>query len=367
MLAACDRGEQAEAQGGPPQQQQVIPVGVVEVRREPVAIGETFVGRIEAVQRIELRARVTGFLQERLFQEGQDVQRGTPLFRIEPETYQAVVEQRRADLARAEAEQENAEVQHRRAKELVQRNNIPEATVDEREASARVAQAGVLQARAALQQAEINLGYTEIKAPIDGRIGQALFDVGDLVSPESSALAEMVTRDPIHVLFQVSQRTLLEARQAAGAKGLSPSDFQVTVLLPDGSQYSHPGKVNFVGTTVSRETDTVPVRAEIPNPEDFLRDGQFVRVLVQPVEPELAIAVPQAAVQADQQGLFVLGVSGENKVEIRRVQTGETLERGRVVVNSGLTEGDRVVIEGIQQVRPGAPVEPRPVDEDGGA
>ncbi|WP_158044127.1 efflux RND transporter periplasmic adaptor subunit [Skermanella pratensis] len=366
FLAACDQGGD-QAQGDAQQPQQAVPVGVIEVKTEPVTLGETFIGRIEAIQRVELRARVTGFLEERLFREGETIEQGKPLFRIEPEIYQAVVEQRNADLARAEAEQENATVQLRRAQELVQRNNIPEATVDERQAAARTAEAGVLQARAALRQAEIDLGYTEIQSPIAGRIGQALFDVGDLVNPESGALAELVTQDPIHVLFQVSQRTLLDAQRAAGSQGLNPDSFVVRVLLPDGSEYQHQGKVNFVGITVSQQTDTVPVRAEVPNPEGLLRDGQFVRVLIQPAEPEQAITIPQAAIQADQQGNFVLGVDGENKVRIQRVETGETLDQGRVVVRSGLQEGDRVVIQGIQQVRPGAPVEPSPVDPDQGA
>ncbi|UEM22134.1 efflux RND transporter periplasmic adaptor subunit [Skermanella mucosa] len=367
FLAACDQGGD-QAQGNAQQQpQQPVPVGVVEVRLEAVTLGETFVGRIEAIQRVELRARVTGFLEERLFREGETVEQGTPLFRIEPEIYEAVVEQRRADLARAEAEQENAIVQLRRAQELVQRNNIPEATVDERQAAARTAEAGVLQARAALRQAEIDLGYTEIRSPIAGRIGQALFDVGDLVNPESGALAELVTQDPVYVLFQVSQRTLLDAQQAAGAQGLNPDSFVVRVLLPDGSEYRYQGKVNFVGITVSQQTDTVPVRAELPNPEGLLRDGQFVRVLIQPAEPEQAITIPQAAIQADQQGNFVLGVDGENKVRIQRVETGETLDQGRVVVRSGLQQGDRVIIQGIQQVRPGAPVDPSPIDPDEGA
>ncbi|EWY38045.1 secretion protein HylD [Skermanella stibiiresistens SB22] len=366
-LSACDQGGGQAQQEGAPRQRQAIPVGVFQVKPEPVTIGETFIGRIEAVQRIEIRARVTGFLQERLFREGEIVDQGKPLFRIEPQIYQAIVEQRRADLARAEAERENATVQLRRAQELVQRNNIAEATVDERQAAARTAEAGVLQAQAALRQAEIDLSYTEIRAPIAGRIGLALFDVGDLVNPESGPLAELVTRDPIHVLFQVSQRTLLDAQRAAGDEGLDANDFVVRVMLPDDTEYPHPGSVNFVGITVSQQTDTVPIRAEVPNPQEMLRDGQFVRVLIQPKQAELAITIPQAAIQADQQGNFVLGVDGEDKVRILRVETGETLEQGRVVVRSGLKEGDRVVIQGIQQVRPGASVQPSPVDPNQGA
>jgi membrane fusion protein, multidrug efflux system len=358
-LAACgDGADTAKA----PQQAQAIPVGVVKVEPEPVIIAESFVGRIEAQQKVEVRARVSGFLQERLFNEGQVVQQGQPLFRIERQVYEAVVEQRQADLASAEAEKQNAEIQLRRARELAQRNNIAQATVDEREAAARSAEAAVLQARAALRQAGIDLDYTDIAAPIAGRIGRALYDVGDLVGLEAGALAEIVSQGPAFVVFPVSQRTLLEARQAAGGQGVSPSDFVVRLRLTDGTGYEHPGRVDFLGISVDRGTDTVPVRAVVPNPEGLLRDGQFVQAVIERAEQERAIAVPQGAIQADQQGSFVLAVNGEGAVEIRRVQTGETLERGRVVVRSGLTEGDRVIVQGIQRVRPGALVDPRPAE-----
>jgi membrane fusion protein (multidrug efflux system) len=357
-LAACD-GENAanQAQQTPAQP---VPVGVVAVRPEPVTVAETFVGRLEAIQKVEVRARVSGFIKERLFKEGETVKQGQLLFRIESETYAAEVERRRADLAAAEAELQNAQAQLRRARELVRRGNIPEATVDEREAAARTAEASVLQAQAALRQAEIDLGYTEIDAPIAGRTGRANFDVGDLVGPDSSPLTEIVNQDPIYALFPVSQRVMLQVQQAAKAGRIQPSGFVVRLRLSDGSEYPHTGRIDFVATSVDRGTDTVQVRAVVPNPDGLLRDGQFVQVVVQEGEPDLAIALQQAAVLTDQEGNFVLAVTPDNRAEVRRVELGETLARGRVVVRSGLEEGDRVIVEGVQRVRPGAPVEPHP-------
>lgn len=363
LLAACDGGDQtAEA---PPQGQapQAIPVGIVRVAPEPITIADSFVGRIEAQQKVEVRARVSGFIEARTFEEGGTVEQGKPLFRIERQVYEAVVEQRKADLASAEAERENATVQLARARELAQRNNIAQATVDEREAAARSAEAAVLQAQAALRQAEIDLGYTDITAPIAGRIGRAAYDLGDLVSPESGALAEIVSQDPVHVVFPVSQRTLLDAQRGAGQSGLSAEAFVVRLRLADGSEYPHPGKVDFLGISVDRGTDTVPVRAVVPNPEGILRDGQFVQAVIEQAEQERAITVLQGAVQTDQQGSFVLAVNDAKMVEIRRVETGETLDRGRVVVRSGLAEGDQVIVQGIQRVRPGALVDPRPAED----
>jgi membrane fusion protein, multidrug efflux system len=362
VLAGCERdadNSQAQSQQQPAQP---VPVGVVQVQPRPVTVAESFVGRIEAIQNVQIRARVSGFLQDRLFEEGELVQTGKPLFRIERDTYEAIVEQRRADLAAAEAEAENARVQLQRARELSERDNIAQATVDERQAAARTAEASILQAKAALRQAEINLAYTEITSPNDGRIGRAQFDVGDLVGPESGAMAEIVSTDPIYVTFPVSQQRLLQAQREAGERGLDPTDFVVRLTLPDGSQYPEPGRVNFVGISVERGTDTVPVRATLANSNGLLRDGQFVQVAVEGANPEQAIVIPQSAVQADQQGNFVLGVTQDNKAEMRRIETGATLERGEVTVSSGLNPGDRIVVEGIQRVRPGAPVDPRPTE-----
>lgn len=365
-LSACDDGGKAQQQVQ--QAPAAIPVGIVTVKPTPVTLGEAFVGRVNAIQKVDVRSRVTGFIEARLFEEGALVQQGAPLFRIERGTYEAIVDQRRADVAAAEAQTQNAELQLRRARELIQRSNISQSTVDEREAAARQARATYLQAQAALRQAEINLGYTDISAPITGRTGRAAFDIGALVGPDTAPLVQIVSVDPTYVIFPVSQRRIAQAQQEAGAAGLNPGAFVVHVrFTQDGAPYPHPGKIDFIANTVQRGTDTVEVRAVLPNPDGLLRDGQFVQVYVEQAQPHLALTVPQAAVQTDRQGRFVLVVNADNKIDVRRVETGETLNLGNVTVRSGLNEGDRVVVQGLQQVRPGSPVTPHPAETMSGS
>jgi membrane fusion protein (multidrug efflux system) len=327
-------------------------VTVISVQPTEVTPGVGFNGRVVAVDEVQLRARVTGFLEQRLFEEGADVDAGDLLFVIEKAPYQAVVEQRQAELASAEANRANTAVQLQRGEELLENNNIPEAEVDERRAADLIAAAQILEAQAALEQAQINLGYTEIHAPIAGRIGRADLSVGNLVGPDSGVLATIVSQDPIYVTFPVSQRQLLDYRRGPGDAGGAPV---VRVTLPDGTLYEHPGQLDFLDIQVDPGTDTVTVRAELPNPERVLVDGQFVGVRVERGEPERVLAVPQAALQVDQAGPFVMVVGGDDKVEARRVTLGDA-EGAQVVVESGLDEGERVIVEGIQKVRPGMAV-----------
>ena len=277
---------------------------------------------------------------------------GDLLFVIEKDPYQAVVEQRQAELASAEADRANTAVQLQRGEELVKNGNIPKSEVDQRRAADQMAAASILEAQAALQQAEINLGYTDIHAPIAGRIGRADLSVGNLVGPDSGVLARIVSQDPIYVTFPVSQRRLLEYRRERNDTGRDPV---VRVTLPDGSVYEHPGAVDFVDVQVDQSTDTVAVRAELPNPDRILVDGQFVGVRVEAGQPEQVLAVPQASVQVDQAGPYVLVVGADDKVAARRVTLG--IEEGaQVVVERGLEAGDKVIVEGIQKARPGMAV-----------
>jgi membrane fusion protein, multidrug efflux system len=345
LLAACEQQAEtaaAPAAGPPPA------VTVISVQPTEVTPGFGFNGRVVAVDQVQLRARVTGFLEQRLFEEGADVEAGDLLFVIEKAPYQAVVEQRQAELASAEANRANTAAQLRRGEELVKNGNIPKSEVDLRRADDQMAAAAIQEAQAALQQAQIDLGYTEIYAPIAGRIGRADFSVGNLVGPDSGVLATIVSQDPIYVTFPVSQRQLLAHR---GERG----DPVVRVTLPDGTLYQHPGRLNFLDIQVDPSTDTLTVRAELPNPDRVLVDGQFVGVRVERGEPEQVLAVPQAALQVDQAGPYVLVVGGDDKVEARRVALGAS-EGTRVVVQDGLKEGERVIVEGIQKVRPGMAV-----------
>jgi membrane fusion protein (multidrug efflux system) len=308
-LAACDQAAEAPANtvSAPPPA-----VTVLTLRPTEVTPGLSFNGRVVAVDEVQLRARVTGFLEQRLFEEGADVDAGDLLFVIEKAPYQAVVEQRRA---RAEANRANTAVQLQRGEELVKNKNISQAEVDQRRAADQMAAAKILEAQAALKQAQLNLGYTEIRAPIAGRISRADFSSGNLVGPDSGALATIVSQDPIYVTFPVSQRELLAHR---GERG----DPVVRVTLPDGSLYEHPGRLNFLDVQVDPGTDTLTVRAELSNPDRLLIDREFVGVRVERGEPKGVLAVPQAAIQVDQAGPYVLIVGSDDKVEERRVRLG---------------------------------------------
>ncbi len=349
LLAAC--GEQAaapapSAAAAPPA------VTVLTLQTSEITQGAQFNGRVVAVDTAELRARVTGFLQERRFEEGADVAAGDLLFVLEKDQYQAVVDQRAAELASAEANKANTAAQLARGEELVKNGNIPKSEVDLRRAQDLMAGATIQEAQAGVQGAQINLGYTEIRAPLAGRIGRSAFSVGNLVGPDSGVLATIVSQDPIYVTFPVSQRQLLGYRRERGETGRDPV---VLVTLPDGSAYEHPGAVDFVDVQVDQSTDTVAVRAKLPNPDRTLVDGQFVGVRVKAGEPEAVLAVPQASVQVDQGGPYVLVVGGDDKVATRRVTLGD-LVGTQAVVRDGLDAGERVIVEGIQKVRPGMAV-----------
>jgi len=326
-------------------------VSVTPVASRQITETTDYIGRITAIDKVDIVTRVPGFIEERNFTEGQQVKKGDLLFRIEQATYKAAVEQARAALARAKATEVNAKLQLERGKELVRNSNIPQATVDQRAADEEAAQASIMEAQAQLDQAEINLGYTEIRSPIDGRIGLEAFSVGNLVQPSSGRLATIVSQDPIYVIFQVSQRNVLEYKrrvaESAGDKYLT-----VHIRLPDGSIYPHPGRIDFLDVQVDTTTDTVAVRGRVPNPERLLIAGGVVGVVLERGAPRSALTVPQSAVLLDQAGRYVLVVDAAKKVEQRRITTG--VEQGRnIVVTEGLKKGELVIVDGIQKVRPG--------------
>ena len=353
-LGACGEKSPTEVGAAPPSSVVAAPA-----RSAPVEEQATFVGRVVAVDKVELRARVQGFLKERKFSEGQQVGTGDLLFVIEPDQYEALVQQRQADVAKAVADAKNADAQLARGEELLKSRNISQAQVDELRAAAGIAEAGIAQAKAALAAAELDLGYTRVTAPVAGRIGLAKYTVGNLVSPSSGALATIVSRDPIYVQFPLTQRELLEAKRNVREKGGDPSKVVVRVRLPDGSLYDQPGHLNFVDVTTDPGTDTVTLRAELPNPDGILVDGQYVGVTAQAGEPQSAILIPQSALQVDQQGVFVMVVDTQSKAQVRRIQTAQQVGPD-IVVTQGLNEGDLVITEGVQKIRPGQVVSATP-------
>ena len=346
LLAFCGL---AMAQGAPPPPPAVSVTPVAS--RQVTETGE-FLGRVTAINKVDIVARVAGFIEERYFSEGQKVKTGDLLFRLEQATYKAAVEQQRANLAKAKATAVNTALQLQRGKDLVRNQNIPQSTLDQRAADDAAAQAEVMQAQALLDQAQINLDYTEIRSPIDGRIGLAVFTIGNLVSPSSGTLATIVSQDPIYVIFQASERDVLEyGRRIAESADKSPH-VVIHIKLPNGTTYPHPGLSNFLDVQVDATTDTVAVRAQLPNPEGVLIPGGIVGVTVERGAPRSALTVPQSAVLLDQAGRYVLVVDSAKKVELRRITAG--VEQGRdIVVTSGLKEGELVIVEGIQKVHPG--------------
>ncbi|SJZ69550.1 membrane fusion protein, multidrug efflux system [Enhydrobacter aerosaccus] len=330
-------------------------VGVRPAGLKGVSQAFEFVGRVKAVEKVEVRARVEGFLEKVLFREGQDVKAGDLLYQIEKVQFQAQVQQAEANLAAAEAEQTNAQLQYSRQLDLSKRQYSPQSTVDQNKAALDTSKAKIMQAEAALTQAKVNLDYTDIRAPIDGRIGRTAYTVGNLVNPSTGILATIVSQDPVYVLFPVSVRdleTIRAARQRDG--GLSKID--IRLRLSSGEDYTERGTWNFTDPQVDQLTDTLIMRATMPNPHRVLSDGQFVTAIIRERRESPRLVIPQAALQVDQSGYYALIVDGQHRVEQRRLKTGPNLDTD-VVVTSGLNEGDKVIVDGIQKVRPGQTVQ----------
>ena len=357
--------------GGPPPA-----VGVVEARRQPVTESTEFIGRVEAINRVDLRARVTGFLEERLFQEGTEVDEGAVLYRLERAPFEAQLDQAKANVASAEAQLTNARISLARARELRTTGTGTQVALDNAQAQERTSAATLLGAQAAVRVAEINLAYTTISAPFAGAIGRSTFTPGNVVSPASDPLATIVSQDPMRIAFTIPQRTSLELRARYEGRG-GASAVVVRIRQVDGSLYPLAGRIDFIDTQIGRDTDSILVRASIANPirtgmqrNDIgarqLIDGQFVTVLLEGAEPVMAVTVPRVAVAQDQGGFFVFVVDAEGRAQRRNITLGRSTAE-TAVVESGVQVGDRVITEGIQRVRPGQPVNAAPAGARPGA
>jgi membrane fusion protein, multidrug efflux system len=347
MLTVVSPERAAHSQGAPPPA-----VTVKAVVNRPVTDTGTYIGRVVPIERVEVVARVPGFIEQRNFTEGQIVKKGELLFRIEQDTYKASVDQQAANLAKAKANEVNANLQLERNQALVKSQAVPQATIDQLAAAEQGAKADILQAQALLEQAQINLGYTEIRSPIDGKIGIAKFTVGNLVQPSSGPIATIVSQDPIYVTFQPSEADVLAYKRWLAQTDRKNPHLTVHIRLPDGTIYPHPGLTNFLDVQVQPDTDTVTVRAQLPNSDGLLIPGGVVGVVVDRGTPVESLLVPQSAVLLDQAGHYVLVVDDAKKVEQRRVTTG--IEQGRdIVITQGLKADEIVIVEGVQKVRPG--------------
>jgi RND family efflux transporter MFP subunit len=359
LVLGCGRGD-----GTPPPPEVVVAT----VRKGALPDHREYVGNVRAVDAVELRARVRGYLIEQHFEDGKLVQKGDLLFKIDPSTYRNALAEAKGDVARSRASAERARREFARAEQLVKDDVASVAVLDARRAERDAAEAEIASAAARLRAAELNLSYTIVRAPISGRIGRALVDVGNLVgeSGQDTILAQIVQVDPIHVDFAPTERDRLGVLRDI-AKGRFPAQNEgvpVTLVLGDGSTYPHQGAIDFVDPTIEPTRGTVAVRARVPNPEGALKPGEFVRVIVLRPDVTDALLVPQRAVQDQQGGSYVLVVKGDGTVESRAVRLGG-LHDGLQQIIEGVSLGERVVVEGVQKARPGQKVAAREESAEG--
>jgi membrane fusion protein (multidrug efflux system) len=333
-----------------------VPVGTVYAERQPISDIRDFVGRVEATDRVDVRARVQGYLEQVLFKEGDIVKKGDQLYQIEKGLFQAAVEAAKGALERSKAAKTLTAIQLQRAQDLLEKNAGTAVARDQALAADQQAQGQILADQANLDTANINLGYTDIASPIAGKVSKTNVTAGNVVGPDSGVLTLIVSQDPMYISFPVSQRELLQA-QLSG-RGLDVTNIKIKIRFADGSTYKHEGTVNFIDVSVDRATDTVLARATIPNPDGALIDGQLVSVAVEAGAPQDKVVVPQSALIADQQGVYVFAVE-DGKAVVKRIKTGG--ESGaNIVVNDGLKGGEQIIVEGLQSIRPGQAVQAAP-------
>ncbi len=343
-------GGMAHAQQAPAPAVVVAPAKIVDLRESA-----GFTGRVVAIQKVDIRARVSGYLEALNFTEGAAVKSGDVLYEIEDEAYQAAVEEIEGQIAAAEATRKLAELERDRMQDLVKRQAVSQAQLDTAEANLGKSEGQLKQLKGSKDAAELNLSYTKIRAPFDGIVGLSAPDVGALVGPDSGALTTLTRLDPINVEFPVASSLYLEYR-ARVAKGEISGEANVTITLANATEYPSKGTINFVSSSVAPGTDTVTVRATFDNPDSILLDGALVRVELEQSDPEEVLAIPQLAVQRDQLGAFVMVVGDDSTVEQRRVDIARTA-KGQAVISKGLKEGEKVITDGVGKVRPGIKVD----------
>ena len=370
--AGCGRGSNAggPAAGAPGGSLPPTEVGVITVAFEAAATTAELPGRVSAVRVAEVRARATGILLRRLFDEGADVKADQVLFEIDPAPLQASYDSAKASLAKAQATLEQARAKAKRNETLLKINGVSQQAYEDAKASALQSDADVQVATAALETARLNLGYAKVTAPISGRIGKALITEGALASAsEATKMAVIQQLDPVYVDFTQSSADLLKLRRTRPS-GREPDhsgkDVRITLVLEDGATYGETGRLVFADASVDESTGSVTVRGEFRNSESLLLPGMFVRGRIELTEKSQALAVPQRGVSRDTTGqASVLIVNAQNQVEQRAIQTGAA-SGDRWIVISGLTGGERVIVEGLQKVRVGSTVNPVPFKQRSG-
>lgn len=350
------------------QEAQAPKVSVMEAVMKPVRASETFIGRGEAIDKVDLVARVKGYLEEVLVKDGAVVAKGDLLFRIESSSYEAALETARAERAKAEANLELAGLDLARKQELFERGSVPEAERDTSRANELVAEASLRAAEASVKQAELNLSYTDIQAPFSGRVGRIAVSLGEVIEPGGKSLVNLVREAPVYVSFSLNEKQFVDILQEIEDKSSEPNTDDslpdVFVMLSNGVELSEKGVIAFVDNRVDTTTGSVAIRAKFENENGLILDGSFLTVGLKAQETENRIIISQAAIQRDQQGPFVLVVDDTQLVSQRYIVTGDVLGTG-IIVLEGLAKGEQVVVEGLQRIRPGVQVNPVLADQAG--
>ena len=355
----------ANAQGGPAGPPAV---GIMQAVKRPITESNEFLGRVEATNRVNVVARVTAFLERRDFVDGAEVKTGDLLYELERGPFEADLAAKKAQVAQLQATLVNAKLTTDRAKTLMGGPAGQQSNVDAAVANQQSLEAQIQAAQAQVDLSQISLDYTSIKSPIDGKIGRTAVTEGNVVTPSSGTLTTIVSQDPMYVTFPVPVREGLQLRDRYATRG----GFKAVVIrlrLTDGRIYDQVGELNFLNNTIAQNTDTITLRGTIPNPVlkalsangtvRELTDNEFVTVLLEGVEPVEVLAIPRSAVLSDQQGEYVYVLGADNKAEQRRIKLGQSTATV-ASVTSGLSDGEKVIVEGLQKVRPGQPVAPGP-------
>ncbi len=329
-------------------------VSAMKIEPEKVFPEVSFVAKIESKDSVGLRARVQGFLQKRLFNEGDVVKENQPLYIIEPVNFEAAVREAEANVAKAEAQVKNMKAQFERTQKLYKTKDVSESKLDEFEANYRSAEAVLAQAKAQLDVAKKDLEYTTIVAPMDGRIGESTYSVGELIGPSSNVLAKVVRINPIDAVFSVSENQLLNLQKNFKKDG----KVTVTFIKSDGSKYEKTGAIDFVDVTLDEAMNTLKIKASFPNEAGELISGQYGRVNIKSLNAIPEIVIPQKAVQQDMTGTYAYVLDAEGRVSRRDVIRGDELDNFQVIINSGLNAGDVIVTEGFQKIAPQMIVKP---------
>ena len=358
LLAGCEK--KAAAPVAPPPME----AGFVTIAPRPVTLTRDLPGRTSAFRVAEVRARVSGIVQKRLFTEGSDVAEGQPLYQIDPAPYQAALDSARAALARAEANALSSSLQSDRAKQLIAAGAVSQQDHDIAFAARQAGQAEVAAAKAAVQVAEINLGYTGVLSPISGRIGRSEVTEGAYVQQGAATLLATVQQiDQVYVDVSQSSAELLRLKQALASGRLQSAGTDrasVRLLLEDGSTYAAPGVLQFADITVNPSTGSVGIRALFPNPDRLLLPGLFVRTRLEEGVNPAAFLVPQQGVTRNQRGEATAMFVGANDTAELRVLTTDRAIGSEWLVSSGVKAGDRLIVQNLQKIRPGSPVKPVP-------